>query len=391
MKKILKRLSVLICGFLIIVCAISIFTSSKYNVSTPIRDVELSEQSLEKDSNFKSFDSYDLNCTDGKVNFIGYDSIKLSDLYDLDLVSTNTIDTEAITKYSCSYDYLNGIVSLSVSLIYGEETPIIDTIYGVIIMDEEKNFDVIFDLDGEVLLLSELQDSSLIENCGLWSKIKKVWNTKAGKVGTIITVATCATVGVICAAVPGGQLVTAACIGAAAGAVGGAITAGVSTYIKDGAVDWEAVLCYAGVGAVVGGATATVSFKITSNYIAKKTMSNILKSADKNPTSTTTYIGKYYKGSSNSYEAVAKANNGNYFNIDNYDELLKKYGSDAMEEINRNFIVTKYNAGNNIIATTNPYGQTTGAFAKEIKLLEELGGTNITWEKIGENLWKLVR
>lgn len=30
-------------------------------------------------------------------------------------------------------------------------------------------------------------------------------------------------------------------------------------------------------------------------------------------------IGKNYKKSSNSYEAVAKANNGNYFNIDNYD------------------------------------------------------------------------
>ena len=80
MKKILKRLSVLICGFLIVVCAISIFTSSKDNVSTPTRDVELGEQGLEIDSNFKSFDSYDLNCTDGKVDFIGYDSIKLSDL-----------------------------------------------------------------------------------------------------------------------------------------------------------------------------------------------------------------------------------------------------------------------------------------------------------------------
>lgn len=34
-----------------------------------------------------------------------------------------------------------------------------------------------------------------------------------------------------------------------------------------------------------------------------------------------------------------------------------------MEEINRNFIVTKYNAGNNIIATTNP-NNPTGALQK---------------------------
>lgn len=67
-----------------------------------------------------------------------------------------------------------------------------------------------------------------------------------------------------------------------------------------------------------------------------------------------------------SYEAVAKANSCNYFNIYNYDDLLNKYGPKAMKEVNENSIVTKYTAENDIIATTNPY-YPTGTFANEIQ------------------------
>lgn len=181
---------------------------------------------------------------------------------------------------------------------------------------------------------------------------------------------------------------TAVCLGAAVGAIGGVITAGVATYIEDGVVDWKAVLCYAGAGAAVGVATSVLSFKITCKLMPKNTMSSILKSADNNSASNTTYIGKYYKDSPNSYEKIAQANNGNYFNLDNYDYLVKKYGPDVMEEVNKNFIITKFDVGNNIISTTNPYNAT-GAFAKEIQWLKEMGGT--TWKKIGENLWQLIR
>ncbi len=388
MSKILKRLSVLICGCLVAVCALSTFVSNKEIISTPIRDVELVKQNVEMNSNFEKFDSYDLEFNDGKVDFVGYDSIKLSDLYELDLLSDETVDNEVLTKYSCTYDYENGIISLSVSLINGEENSIIDTIYGVIIMDKESNYDVAFDCDGEILLLSELEEAGMIDNCGFFSKLKKVWNTTAGKIGTIATVATCAVVGVVCAVVPGGQLVTAVCIGVAVGAIGGAVTAGVATYLEDGAIDWEAVLCYSTAGAIVGGVTSAASFKITSYFMNASKMKSLLKQSDKNPTSKDTYIGKYIKGNSNSYETVAKTKGGNYFQLDNWDDLVAEYGDDAMRELNKNFITTKVNAGNTIYSTTNP-SSATGAFANEIQWIKDIAGNN--WQQIGESLWKLIR
>lgn len=276
MNKVFKIISLLVCSVFVAVCAFSTFNDETISLQT--RNIELVESDLKIDSQFKSFDSYELEYLDGKVDFIGYDSIKLSDLYDFDLISDEELNNEVTTKYNCTYDYENGVVILNVSLIDGEESSIIDTIYGVILMNEEENYDVAFDCDGEVLLLSELEESEMIENCGFFSKLKKVWNTTAGKIGTIATVAACAVVGVVCAVVPGGQLITAACVGVAVGAIGGAVTAGVSTYISDGAVDWSAVGCYAGVGAVVGGVTSAAAYGITSaikNSIIKSCNSGI--------------------------------------------------------------------------------------------------------------------
>ena len=50
MSKILKRLSVLICGCLVAVCALSTFVSNKDNVSTPTRDVEITNGNISKEA-----------------------------------------------------------------------------------------------------------------------------------------------------------------------------------------------------------------------------------------------------------------------------------------------------------------------------------------------------
>jgi hypothetical protein len=283
MRELIKRLSILISVCMITLFAICLTSNNGGNNSmdAPIRNIELVENNVDANSYFEKFDSYELNFSDDKADFIGYDVVKLSELYELDLISEETIDNEVLTKYSCTYDYENGVVSLSVSLIEGEEVSIIDTIYGVIIMDEDLNYDVIFDCDGEALLLSEMEEAGMIDNCGFWSKLKKVWNTTAGKIGTIATVAACAVVGTVCAVVPGGQLVTAACIGVAVGSIGGAITAGVATYIQDGKVDWQAVFAYSVAGAVVGGATSAASYGIAAGIKNAVTASKNVASAGK--------------------------------------------------------------------------------------------------------------
>ena len=277
-KSILELCSIFVALFCVCICNTNV--RSKNN-ATEVRTIQLEDKQINEATSFNQFDNYNLDYYDGFVDFVGYDYIKLSNLYDLDFVAENDANDEVLTKYSCVYDYDNGIISLSVTLADDNETSIIDTIYGIILMDENSNFDVAFDVDGDVLLLSELQDAGLIENCGFWSKLKKVWNTTAGKIGTIATVATCAVVGVVCAVVPGGQLVTAACIGVAVGAIGGAVTAGVATYISDGKIDWNAVFAYSLAGTVVGGATSAVSYGIAAGIKNAITASQKVESAGK--------------------------------------------------------------------------------------------------------------
>lgn len=282
MRGLIKRLSIIltVCLIVLFMMCISSNNGNNSSIDTPIRNIELVENNIDENSYFEKFDSYELNFSNDKVDFIGYDTIDLSDLHEIDLISNNMLDKLVLTKYSCTYDYENGIVSLSVSMIDEEEVSIIDTIYGVIIMDEDLNYDVIFDCDGEILLLSELKENGTIDNCGFWSKLKKVWNTTAGKIGTIVTVAACAVVGTVCAVVPGGQLVTAVCVGAAVGAIGGAITAGIATYLEDGYIDWEAIACYATAGAVVGAVTSEISYGV-SCMVKHITSGNTIKYGDK--------------------------------------------------------------------------------------------------------------
>ncbi len=276
MKKILGLILISITLFMI-------SNSNNTDLNTVVREVELSTNEVDYQSVINEFDEYEYSYEESKITFTGLQTIDATELFEIDFISDNNLSNKIVTKYDSSYDYENGIVSLSVSLVDGEEITVIDTIFGVIVSNDSNEFDVVFDVEGEILLLSELEDNSSIENCGFFSKLKKVWNTTAGKIGTIVTVAACVTVGVVCAVIPGGQLVTAVALGAAVGAVGGGITAGIATYQIDGKIDWAAVGCYAGAGAIVGGVASAASFKLTAaikNSFPKAKPANDMKSFD---------------------------------------------------------------------------------------------------------------
>ena len=336
------------------------------------------------------FDSYEVQLLeeDGKANFVGYKEITMSDLYDLDLIADADIRATAQTRFSCTFDYENGIVVLSALIESDIEAVVLDEIYGVIFMDEDKKFDVAFAIEDDILLLSEMREAGIIDECGLFSKIgstmKNVWNTGSGKIGMITTVAACAAVGAVCAVVPGGQLATAVCIGIAVGMVGGAVTAAAATYEADGEVDLEAVGICAGVGATVGTAVSAGAYVVgtavngivtyTKAVAAAKAQATaadvtiieqLLSKADHNVNSTATYIGKFISNSASSYEQVAKRHGGNFFQLDNWDYYMEKYGAKAMEELNKAFIQVKFWMGNDFYCTVNPNDakNLTGGFA----------------------------
>ncbi len=382
--------------FLIMFISIlSLLIFSIDNINTfndlPLREVSLDKNKITDSSYFEDFDSYELkhNKNNKVIEFNGKQSIPITDLYELDLINSYELNKKIITTYKCIYDYKNETVLLSVYKLENNQSTIVDQMEGKLVKNKNNQFDVIFNIDGETLLLSEMSEAGLINNCGFWSRLKKIWNTTIGKIGTIVTVAACVTVGVVCAVIPGAQLGTALAIGAAVGVLGGGLTAGIAQYVHEGKIDWRAVIDYAVVGGVIGAISAGASYKITCVFVKSAQMKHILNAADKNPYSKTTYIGKYKPGQSTSYEAVAKANKGNFFQIDNYDNLVNNYGHKAMDEVNKNFIIGKVKAGNNIISTTDPYGKISGGFANEIEWLKQMGFEN--WEYIGNNLWKLIK
>lgn len=388
MKKIFNTF---VCGIMsLILVILGVFSVSMIQGKTRdvnVRSIELGVEDIDSQSVMNEFDSYDMSYENHKVDFTGYKALSSSLFNELDGVSDTGIQSEVLTKYDCTYDTENGIVTLSVSKVQEEETIIIDTMYGVIISDENGNFDVAFDCEGELLLLSELQESGAIENCGFWSKIKKVWNTTAGKVGAVITVATCAVVGVVCAVVPGGQLVTAVCIGVAVGAVGGAITAGIATYQIDGKIDWAAVGCFAGLGAVIGGATAAASFKLTS------AIKNVFPKA--NPKDNISSYNSYSKFKSQHGKASQYINNGEWHHIVEQQTVTKGinpansvYNTKNTVAISKDLhvkITSYYNTSYGSWSTyrsyinTLPYEQQYVEGLKVLKMFAEKLGETIIW------------
>ena len=280
--KIFKKLCILICTLFVMLFCTNIYQNNN-EIETSIRTIELVNQKLDSESYFSNFDSYEINDNDGIFEFVGTNEFSLSELCDLDLVACPQIsDLSVTTKYFCDYDYENSIVSLSIAFVNGDNIEVIDKIYGVLSLNDNNEFDVAFDVEGDIVFLSELDNVEIIENCGFFKKLfnkakevvankvnnvvnttKKVLSTNAGKIGTIVTVGACAVAGAVCAVVPGCQVGTAVFVGMAIGYVGGATTAAVSTYQQDGKVDWNAVNTYAQVGAVVGGAVSGLSYGAT--------------------------------------------------------------------------------------------------------------------------------
>ncbi len=252
---------------------LSLLIVSIDNINTfndlPLREVSLDKNKINDSSYFEGFDSYELNHNKKNkvIEFNGKQSIPITDLYDLDLINSYELNKKITITYKCVYDYKNETVLLSVYKLENNQSSIIDQMEGKLVKNKNNEFDVIFDVDGETLLLSEMSESGLINNCGFWSRLKKIWNTTVGKIGTIVTVAACVAVGVVCAVIPGAQLGTALAIGAAVGVLGGGLTAGIASYGHDGKIDWHVVIDYAVVGGVIGALSAGASYKITCDFV----------------------------------------------------------------------------------------------------------------------------
>lgn len=276
MLKVKKNNKFIISLVLIIAClftyGIQSFFTSKQTTDTqaPVRTIEVRRNELDIQSVFEQFDDATLETQGNITTFEGSKTFSLLDFYEYDFVSELNAEqnTEIKIKYRYDYDSEAKVITLTATVYDENGNPTVDTMVGVPFVDENGNLDCVFDCDGEYILLSELQDAGMIENCG-WFKnlfkkvstaVKKVTNTVTGKAGAVLTVAVPLVIGVV-AGVLAAPVLPVIAAGALAGAGIATATAMASTYQQDGKVDWETVGICAGVGCAVGAVSSFLGYK----------------------------------------------------------------------------------------------------------------------------------
>ncbi len=297
MKKKLKSIVMIACSVLLILVLggtfylTDNFRGKSSNAQLQLsRTIETSKSLIDYQNDLKMFDNAKLEHDGMLTTFEGYQTINLSDLDEFDEVSDLELYEEAkiSIRYNFSYDYETNLVTLSVIMSENEQETIIDTIYGAAFVNESGDIDALLEIDEETILLSELQETEIIQECGWFKKalkkvkkaVKTVCKTTVGVVGAVATVVVPAAIGVAMAATGVGLVATIA-VGAVAGAAIAGSTAAASTAQQNnGKVDWETVGLCVGVGAAVGALASGISYGVT-NKVLSKTNTKTLKGDNK--------------------------------------------------------------------------------------------------------------
>jgi hypothetical protein len=146
-----------------------------------------------------------------------------------------------------------------------------DEIQGVGFINNNDEIDAVMNVDGEFILLSELKDAGLIENCGLFSNLFK--KIAVAVVAVVVVAAVAATI----AFTAGAGAAAVIAVGAVAGGLTGGIAGGAISYSETGEIKLEYVLIGIGAGAAIGAAVGSTVYSIGS---AIKTSKLISKNID---------------------------------------------------------------------------------------------------------------
>lgn len=194
-KKLLKLIStislVIILAFnpLITQCFCSKTTSETLHIT---RTIKVDDSNIDYNSFFAEFDDLQLqiNENEKEVSLKAVDSLP-SSLFENDDSSSLENATEEFLPIEYSFDYnaLDNEFYLSVKTIKDDEL-LIDEWKGEAFTTEDGFTDIKFIVDGEIIYLSDLSESGMVNNCGWFSKlIKKVAKVAVAAVAVVAVVA----------------------------------------------------------------------------------------------------------------------------------------------------------------------------------------------------------
>lgn len=176
MNKIIKRISIIILLFITSWFCISFLRVLNNNNDTPIRNIELSNKSVDYQNLVSSFDDSKITYEQEKkhLTFEGYSTLKESDFESLDFVSlTNNSESELDVRYYFEYFENINLFTLGIEITNIDGGIILDKIEGIPFLNDTGEIDIVFDAEGEMILLSELVENGLIEQCGWFTRALK--------------------------------------------------------------------------------------------------------------------------------------------------------------------------------------------------------------------------
>ncbi len=237
-----------------------------------VRNVELTSVELDYSSIINNFENAKVEKEGTLTTFEGYQTLSASLFEELDNVSSSDVE-EAVgcqVKYNFSYDSETNIVTLSAKMVNGDSFEL-EEIYGAAFINDKGNIDAVMDLDGDYVLLSEMQDMGMIQNCGWFSNLFK----KIAKVAVAVVA-----VAVVCVATAG--VGVAACV--AIGATVGAAESVATQLIETGTVNVGTLITDTALSAIPGGVVGKNVAKNTAKIAtttAKSATKQTVKSAVK--------------------------------------------------------------------------------------------------------------
>lgn len=190
-----------------VIMAVMVLPFDFFKSNLLVRTVELSEEKIDNQAVLNSFDDVAIKVDGSLTSFTGYQCLDASLLDDLDEINASYSDNDDTCriKYDIQYDSESNTVIISAKLEESDGTTYIDNVEGICFLDDSGDINAVLNVDNDGILLSEMRDSSAIQNCGWFSKlIKKVATVGAVAAATVAVVTiVVATAGVAAPAVVG--------------------------------------------------------------------------------------------------------------------------------------------------------------------------------------------
>ncbi len=173
---------ILCCVLLFLTVTISKTKASSSVVGANTRTVELSESGVDFQSVLNEFDNAKLSKDGSTAYFEGFKALDSTLLSEIDYISETDFENleNCTVKYNFSYNSETNIVTLAAAAELPDGKIEVDEIHGVGFLNDKNEIDAVMNVDGEGILLSEMRDAGMIQNCGWLSKLVKAAKIIAG-------------------------------------------------------------------------------------------------------------------------------------------------------------------------------------------------------------------